>query len=135
MRGRVLGFSKEDDTGLISTEAGKNYTFTGSMWKADIEPEGQMKVDFEIDGTKAKDILLINNYHASSSSEKTKNWTLFWTFFVGAFGGHKFYLGQTGLGILYLLFCWTLIPAFIAFIELILFLFMSQELFDEKYNS
>jgi len=28
-----------------------------------------------------------------------------------------FYLGRTGLGVLYLVFCWTLIPAFIALIE------------------
>ena len=34
--------------------------------------------------------------------------------FLGGIGVHKFYLGQVGQGILYLLFFWTFIPAFIA---------------------
>lgn len=37
--------------------------------------------------------------------------------FLGGLGAHKFYMGQTGLGILYLLFCWTYIPSIIALIE------------------
>lgn len=41
------------------------------------------------------------------------------TFFFGGIGIHKFYAGKTSSGILYLFFCWTFIPGFIAFIELI----------------
>ena len=37
--------------------------------------------------------------------------------FLGGLGIHKFYLGETGLGILYLLFCWTYIPSIVAFFE------------------
>src|SRR5581483_10947012 len=37
--------------------------------------------------------------------------------FLGGVGAHRFYLGQVGLGVLYLLFCWTFIPVFISFIE------------------
>ena len=37
---------------------------------------------------------------------------------LGGIGGHKFYLGQTGAGIVYLLFFWTYIPGLIAFFEL-----------------
>ena len=37
--------------------------------------------------------------------------------FLGGLGVHKFYLGETGLGILYLVFFWTGIPAIIGFIE------------------
>jgi TM2 domain-containing membrane protein YozV len=55
-------------------------------------------------------------------------------FFFGWFGVHKFYLGQIGLGVVYLLFCWTFIPAIIAFIEAIIYLAMSDESFNQKFN-
>ena len=37
--------------------------------------------------------------------------------FLGGLGIHKFYLGETGMGILYLLFCWSGIPSIVAFFE------------------
>lgn len=37
--------------------------------------------------------------------------------FLGTFGVHHFYLRRTGLGILYLCFCWTSIPSLLGFIE------------------
>jgi len=37
--------------------------------------------------------------------------------FLGGFGIHQFYLRRTGLGILYLCFCWTPIPWILGFIE------------------
>ncbi len=52
---------------------------------------------------------------------------------VGGFGVHKFYLGDIGLGILYLVFCWTGIPAIIGLIEGILYLVASDEEFQRKY--
>lgn len=55
-------------------------------------------------------------------------------FFLGGFGIHKFYLGQVGLGIVYLIFCWTFIPAIIAFIEFIILLTMNDETFNKKYG-
>ncbi len=55
-------------------------------------------------------------------------------FFLGMFGVHRFYLGQIGLGILYLLFSWTGIPAALGIVDGILFLTMDDQEFDEKYN-
>jgi len=66
-------------------------------------------------------------------ADKTKTAAALFAFFLGGFGAHKFYLGQTGLGFLYLLLFWTLIPAFIAFVEFIIFLTMSDDAFNKKY--
>ncbi len=41
---------------------------------------------------------------------------------LGGLGIHKFYLGKVGLGIVYLLFCWTWIPGIIGLIEGIVYL-------------
>lgn len=55
--------------------------------------------------------------------------------FLGGIGVHKFYLGKVGQGILYLLFCWTFIPAIVAFVEAILLLTMADAVFNAKYNA
>jgi len=55
-------------------------------------------------------------------------------FFLGGLGIHRFYLNQNKLGLLYLLFCWTFIPAFIALIDFFIFIFMSEDNFNYKYN-
>lgn len=39
---------------------------------------------------------------------------------LGGVGAHKFYVGKVGLGVLYLIFFWTCVPALIGLIEGIL---------------
>lgn len=56
-------------------------------------------------------------------------------FFLGGFGGHKFYVGKYGQGILYLLFCWTGIPGLVAFIEFIIYLCTPAEEIARKYTA
>lgn len=41
-------------------------------------------------------------------------------FFLGGLGGHKFYSGKVFAGIMYIVFVWTYIPSFLAFIEFII---------------
>lgn len=53
---------------------------------------------------------------------------------LGGIGIHKFYLGQIGWGIVYLLFCWTGLPAIWSFIEGIIILCSKTENFELKYN-
>ncbi|MCC5643687.1 NINE protein [Nostoc sp. CHAB 5824] len=65
---------------------------------------------------------------------RNKNTAIIVCFFGGGLGIHKFYLGQNVEGILYLLFCWTLIPALIAFVEFFVLLLMSDTEFNTKYN-
>lgn len=55
--------------------------------------------------------------------------------FLGGLGIHRFYLGNAAIGLLYLFFCWTLIPALIAFVEALVFLSMSHEQFDAAFNT
>lgn len=52
--------------------------------------------------------------------------------FLGGLGVHKFYLGKIGMGILYLVFCWTYIPAIVGFIEGIVYLCSNDENFQLK---
>jgi TM2 domain-containing membrane protein YozV len=54
-------------------------------------------------------------------------------FFLGGLGAHKFYLGRTGMGVLYLLICWTFIPAILSLIEGIILLAQSDESFARTY--
>lgn len=49
-------------------------------------------------------------------------------------GIHRFYLGNIGLGIFFLLTCWLILPAVICMIDGIVILCSSQEAFDRKYN-
>ncbi|MEH2051823.1 NINE protein [Nostoc sp.] len=65
---------------------------------------------------------------------RSKSTAILLCFFGGGLGIHKFYLGQNVAGILYLLFCWTFIPALIAFIELFVLITMSDIEFNTKYN-
>jgi TM2 domain-containing membrane protein YozV len=51
---------------------------------------------------------------------------------IGGFGVHKFYLGKVGLGVVYILFFWTFVPAIIGFIEGIIYLVQSDEEFSYK---
>lgn len=53
---------------------------------------------------------------------------------LGGIGGHKFYLNRVGQGLLYLVFCWTFIPALIAFIEGLVYITMDDERFWQKYG-
>ena len=55
--------------------------------------------------------------------------------FLGTFGVHNFYLGRTLMGILHICFCWFFFfPTFIGFIDGIIFLLMSDEAFNRKFN-
>lgn len=66
---------------------------------------------------------------------KSKNTAGILALFLGGLGAHKFYLDRPGTGIIYLLFCWTFIPAILGLCEaLIFFFFMDDREFNNKYN-
>lgn len=65
---------------------------------------------------------------------KDKNAAGILALFLGWLGFHRFYLGQTGLGVVYLMFCWFPLIWLIAFIDAISIFSMDQQRFDDKYN-
>lgn len=69
----------------------------------------------------------------SSSSDVDRTAAALFALLLGGIGAHKFYMGRTKLGILYLCFSWTLIPAIIGFIEGIIYLTKSDEEFQRQY--
>jgi TM2 domain-containing membrane protein YozV len=75
-----------------------------------------------------------SGFGASTPSGRNRIAAALLAFFLGGFGAHKFYLGRVGQGFLYLIFFWTFIPAFIAFIEFIIYLTMSDEAFERQYG-
>lgn len=72
----------------------------------------------------------VGNYN-TSSGKKNKTVAGLLGIFLGGLGIHKFYMGRHGQGILYLLLCWTYVPAIIGFVEGIIYFADS----DEKFNS
>jgi len=54
-------------------------------------------------------------------------------FFLGGIGAHKFYLGRSGEGLLYLLLCWTGIPAILGLIDGIGYLSTDDVTFAYRY--
>ena len=58
---------------------------------------------------------------------------ILFAFFLGGIGAHKFYIGETFVGLIYFLFCLTFIPCLLGFIDCILFIGMTNEEFKDKY--
>lgn len=65
---------------------------------------------------------------------KDKNVAAILALFLGGIGVHKFYLGRTGAGILYLLFSLTMIPALLALIDFFVLALMDTDEFNRRFN-
>ena len=65
---------------------------------------------------------------------KTKKVAAVLAFFFGGLGIHKFYLGQVGWGIIYVLFCWTFVPAIVGFFESIIYLVESDSQWQRRIS-
>lgn len=65
---------------------------------------------------------------------KNKSISILLAIFLGGFGAHWFYLRKRKAWF-YLLFCWTILPATVAWVDAVLFALDSTETFNEKYSA
>lgn len=77
--------------------------------------------------------MMVREPTAMTVTSKNRQTAGIFALLLGGIGVHKFYLGQPGMGVLYVVFCWTAIPAIIGFIEGIVLLTMTEQAFAEKF--
>jgi TM2 domain-containing membrane protein YozV len=65
---------------------------------------------------------------------KTKLTASLLAILLGGLGAHKFYLGDTNLGVVYLIFCWTLIPLVLGIIEGVVWLTQPNDVWLAKFG-
>lgn len=65
---------------------------------------------------------------------KNKSTAVLLAIFLGGIGIHKFYLDRPGWGVVYLMFCWTFVPAVLGLIEGLLYLTLDDAQFQAKYG-
>lgn len=144
MKGQILDFSIQENIGQISGHDGKRYQFKGAEWKGTTPPRRGMIVDFATEGDEAKGVYAAVGGAATSSKNKVAAGLL--AIFLGGLGIHKFYLGFTGPGLVFLLintigfavtwlmlFIPNVITGIIALIEGIIYLTKSDEEFEQLY--
>ncbi len=110
MKGQVLDFSVQSNSGVISGDDGNRYSFTGDSWQEPSVPQRGMRVDFDPDGNIAMAIYTEAAVTPQPSAEvahgqqpsKSKIAAGLLAIFLGGLGIHKFYLGYMGAGLIYL---------------------------------
>ena len=145
MKGQILDYSVQSNTGTVSGGDGNRYQFSGAEWKGTNVPSRGMSVDFEADGNQAKSVYLAVGSSGGTGSKDKTTAGLF-AIFLGGLGIHKFYLGYTGPGLVFLLtntigftvswlllFTPNLLLYVIAVVEGIIYLTKSEEEFQQTY--
>ncbi len=66
--------------------------------------------------------------------KKDKNIAAVLALVLGVIGVHRFYLGQNGLGVLYIFLTFIGVSPILAIIDFLVFITMRSEVFDLKYN-
>ena len=107
MRGQILDYSVQTNSGIISGDDGNRYTFTGPEWKENRVPTRGMHVDFEaVPGAEgvveARGVYLAIAPSDFTGGAKSKVAAGVLAIVLGSFGVHKFYLGYTKQGIMML---------------------------------
>ena len=146
MNDQILDYSVQGNSGSITGADGNRYHFPGSEWKGDGVPMRGTRVDFETDGNQARAVYVALGASAPTAGSKNKVAAGVLAILLGGLGIHKFYLGFTGPGLVFLLvntvgFAVTWVMLFlpnialgiIALIEGIIYLTKSDEEFEQQY--
>ena len=103
MKGKILDYSFQQNSGVIAGDDGNRYTFENHDWKGEGLPSRGMNIDFTTEGSIAREIYLSLDSPAGVSGEKSKIAAGLLAIFLGGLGIHKFYLGFTAQGLIFLL--------------------------------
>jgi TM2 domain-containing membrane protein YozV len=144
MKGQILDYSVNENKGTITVEDGRRFYFMGTEWKGTGVPMRGMRVDFEADGNQASAVYQALGGATPGSKNKVAAGVL--AILLGGLGIHKFYLGFTGPGLVFLLvntvgLLVTWVLAFmpnvvlwvIGLVEGILYLTKTDEEFEQTY--
>ena len=149
MKGYILDYTVQTNSGIISGDDNQRYNFRGADWREAEPPRRGMRVDFAAVGDAAMEIYTEigagrpTGYGGGAVPyAKSKIAAGLLAIFLGWLGIHKFYLGYTGPGVV-LLLCGTIglfvffippiIASIIGLIEGIIYLTKPDDEFDQEY--
>jgi len=72
---------------------------------------------------------------APSASSKSRVTAGVLGILLGGLGIHKFYMGKIGAGVVYILLCWTYIPAIVGLVEGIIYLTQDETTFQRNISN
>lgn len=75
---------------------------------------------------------VVHNNAGYHGPNKSKGTAVILALLLGGLGVHHFYMGRSLRGLLYLLFCWTLIPAILSLLEAVYYALMSDRRFQAR---
>ncbi len=153
MTGQVLDYSVQNNEVIISGDDGIRYTCGGTDWPAGAAPSRGMRVDFDVQGTQAVSIYLLDTAPPASAapvaaaaapaarssgatSPKSRMTAALLALLLGGFCAHKFYLGESYKRLLLLLIPlvgWSIL-AVLAVMDAIKLFTMTDDDFDTLYG-
>lgn len=103
MQGQILDYSVQTNSGYVTGDDGNRYLFGGADWRGNRPPANGLRVDFTVEGELAKEVYVVAPAAGTTPGEKNKLAAGLLAIFLGGWGIHKFYLGFTTSGLIYLL--------------------------------